>query len=79
VLATAFDVFAAYLIARSLGKWWLPVSFLAGAAIGITFSLGMAALDLVGPGESVVNALRTVPAHGVFTVLCAWAFSRSTS
>jgi hypothetical protein len=77
MLATIADIIVAYLIARNVKGWpgWV-LALLAGAVIAVTYSLGLGALSLLPPGESVIQAVRGVPMHAIFCWLCTWGFQR---
>jgi hypothetical protein len=77
MLATIADVVIAYLIARNVKGWlaWI-LALLAGAVIAVTYSLGLGSLSLLPPGESVAQAIRSVPMHAIFCWLCTWGFRR---
>jgi hypothetical protein len=76
MLATVLDLVAAYLIARNLRRWriWLLVSLVVGAAIAVTYSLGLGALEVIAPGQAFVEAIAGAPRHAIFCALCTWGF-----
>ncbi len=77
MLATIADVIAAFLLARNVKSRWVWIlAPLVGSVIAVTYYLGLGALSVTLPGESVVQAIRGVPMHAIFCWLCTWGFRR---
>ena len=76
MLPTILDLVAACLIAINLKQWWawLPVAAVVGAAIAVTYSLGLGVLGIIQPGQAFIDAIASAPKDAIFCAFCTWAF-----
>lgn len=72
MLAAAFDVVLAFLIAAHFGgSVRLAISLTAGAGIGLTFVLGNAVIDYVPGGLATLRSADFIATHAGWCALCA--------
>lgn len=82
LIALALDVLAAWLISRSLVRWWawVPAALLAGAFISLAGNIAVGLLGFMTPGHAVYAGLYQVPLHaGVCSLYCLWLVRRRSA
>lgn len=79
LIALALDVLAAWLISRSLVRWWawVPAALLAGAFISLAANIAVGLMGYMTPGNAVYAGLSQLPLHaGACTLYCFWLVRR---